>query len=430
VKNPNLVRVVEGKHGTVPMRLELIVRCDYGSIIPWLQDVDGGLWAIAGPDSLRLYSDVPLHHGEFISRTDFTISAGQGQPFVLTWHPSHQGPPPPIDAVQETTAWWQERSGRCTYVGPWRDAVVHSLITLKALTYAPTGDIVAAATTSLPEHLGGVRNWDYRFCWLRDATFTLLALLNAGYRDEAKAWRSWLLRSVAGRPAATNIMYGLTGERRLTELELGWVPGYEGSKPVRIGNAAARQFQLDVYGEVLDALYQSRKLGLQPEEAGWRLAQGLLGFVEEACGRPDEGIWEVRGPRRHFTHSKIMAWLALDRGVRTVEEFGLRGPADRWRQLRDELHAQVCREAFNPRLNAFVQSYGSDQLDARLLLIPMVAFLPGHDPRVRGTVEATSDTSCATASSIATTRPPRTTGCPRVRAHFSPARSGSPTACT
>jgi GH15 family glucan-1,4-alpha-glucosidase len=322
---------------------------------------------------------------------DFAVGAGQAASFALAWHPSHEPAPPAFDAaatIRDTETWWRAWSGRCTYRGEWREAVVRSLITLKALTYGPTGGIVAAATTSLPEQLGGVRNWDYRFCWLRDATFTLFALLNAGYRDEARAWRAWLLRSVAGRPAATNIMYGLAGERRLTELELDWLPGYEGARPVRIGNAACRQFQLDVYGEVLDAMYQSRKFGLEAEEAGWRLEQALLDFVGEACGRPDEGIWEVRGPKRHFTHSKVMAWVAMDRAIRSVEDFGLSGPVDEWRRLRSEIHAQVCREGFDAGLGSFVQSYGAKELDASLLMIPLVGFLPADDPRVRGTVEA------------------------------------------
>jgi GH15 family glucan-1,4-alpha-glucosidase len=389
--NPHVVRVVEGRGGEVRMRTEIAMRFDYGSIEPWLQQATRGLAAIAGPDALRLWSTVPLKLDRYIARGEFTVRAGERQSFVLTWHPSHEPAPPEIDAEEAlriTTEWWQGWSGRCTYQGPFREHVVRSLITLKALTYRPTGGIVAAATTSLPEQLGGVRNWDYRFCWLRDATLTLYALLKNGYTEEAAAWRAWLLRPVAGRPAATNIMYGVAGERRLTELELNWLPGYEQAKPVRIGNAASRQFQLDVYGEVLDTLYQSRKLGLQADVAGWRLEQALLDFVEAACENPDEGIWEVRGPRRHFTHSKVMAWVALDRGVRSVEEFGLTGPAEKWRGLRDRLHEQICREGFNERLGAFVRSYGSEELDASLLLIPIVGFLPASDRRVSGTVAA------------------------------------------
>ncbi len=387
----DLVRRVEGRSGRVPMRMELVIRFDYGSIVPWVQHDDDGIWAIAGPDSLRLRCDVPVRGEGLTTVADFAVSAGEAVSFALAWHPSHEPPPRPPDvavAIRETEGWWRAWSGRCTYRGEWREAVVRSLITLKALTYEPTGGIVAAATTSLPEQLGGVRNWDYRFCWLRDATLTLLSLLNAGYRDEARAWRAWLLRSVAGRPAATNTMYGLAGERRLTELELDWLPGYEGAKPVRIGNAACRQFQLDVYGEVIDAMYQSRKFGLEAEEAGWKLEQALLDFVREACNRPDEGIWEVRGPKRQFTHSKVMAWVAMDRAVRSVEDFGLVGPVDDWRRLRDEIHSQVCREGFDAGLGSFVQSYGSQELDASLLMIPLVGFLPADDPRMRGTVEA------------------------------------------
>ena len=388
---PHVVRVVEGRRGEVPMRVELAIRCDYGSIEPWLQPADGGLAAVAGPDALRLWASVPVQQARCTAEATFVVRAGQRESFVLTWHPSHEPAPPRIDpvaAVRATTEWWQAWAGQCTYRGPYRDHVLRSLLTFKALTYHPTGGIVAAPTTSLPERLGGVRNWDYRFCWLRDATLTLYALLKNGYTEEAAAWRAWLLRAVAGRPAATNIMYGLGGERRLTELELAWLPGYEGATPVRIGNAASRQFQLDVYGEVLDTLYQSRKLGLQAAEAGWRLEQAILDFVAEACERPDEGIWEVRGPRRHFTHSKLMAWVALDRGVRAVEEFGLTGPVEQWRGLRERLHAQICQEGFNPKLGAFVQSYGSAQLDASLLLMPSVGFLPVTDPRVGGTVAA------------------------------------------
>jgi GH15 family glucan-1,4-alpha-glucosidase len=387
----DLVRRVEGRRGRVPMRMQLIIRFDYGSIVPWVQHTEDGIWAIAGPDSLQLLADVPLRGEGLTTVAEFAVGAGQAASFALAWHASHEPAPPAVDAaaaIRDTETWWRAWSGRCTYRGEWREAVVRSLITLKALTYEPTGGIVAAATTSLPEQLGGVRNWDYRFCWLRDATFTLFALLNAGYRDEARAWRAWLLRSVAGRPAATNIMYGLAGERRLTELELDWLPGYEGARPVRIGNAACRQFQLDVYGEVLDAMYQSRKFGLEAEEAGWRLEQALLDFVGEACGRPDEGIWEVRGPKRHFVHSKVMAWVAMDRAIKSVEDFGLSGPVDEWRRLRSEIHAQVCREGFDAGLGSFVQSYGAKELDASLLMIPLVGFLPADDPRVRGTVEA------------------------------------------
>jgi GH15 family glucan-1,4-alpha-glucosidase len=311
--------------------------------------------------------------------------------FTLTWHPSHEDAPPLADAwqaVEDTQAWWQKWAQRCTYRGPWRTQVLRSLITLKALTYAPTGGILAAATTSLPEQLGGTRNWDYRYCWLRDATFTLLALMECGYVEEAWAWRHWLLRAVAGHPAATNIMYGLAGERRLTEMELHWLPGYEGARPVRIGNAAYKQFQLDIYGEVLDAMYQARRFGLEAEEAGWAVEKALVGYVEEAYEKPDEGIWEVRGPRRHFTHSKVMAWVALDRAVKAIEHYGLEGPVEDWRRRRDQIHQQVCERGFNAELGSFVQAYDSRDLDASLLLIPLVGFLPPTDPRVQGTVAA------------------------------------------
>jgi GH15 family glucan-1,4-alpha-glucosidase len=388
---PNLVRVVEGKRGHVRMCMELVIRFDYGAIVPWVQRVQGGISAVAGPDRLVLITPVPTHGKDFTTVADFTVAAGQRQAFTLMWHRSHEKMPPPVDpwwAVLGTEHWWRKWSGRCTYGGPWREAVVRSLITLKALTYAPTGGIVAAATTSLPEQLGGVRNWDYRYCWLRDATFTLLSLLNTGYLDEARAWRGWLLRAVAGHPAETQIMYGLAGERRLTELELDWLPGYEGSQPVRVGNAASGQFQLDVYGEVMDALHHARLMGLEPLPDAWTRGKALIQFLEKAWQQPDEGIWEVRGPRRHFTHSKVMAWVAMDRAVKAAERWHLDGPLDRWKQVRDAIHAEVCEEGFDEGLGSFVQYYGSKELDASLLMIPLVGFLPAEDPRVRGTVEA------------------------------------------
>jgi GH15 family glucan-1,4-alpha-glucosidase len=373
------------------MNMELIIRFDYGSIIPWVKRIEGGISAVAGPDHLQLITPVPLNNHDFLTAADFVVSAGQREFFTLIWHPSHEDTPPPVDpwwAILETDRWWRDWSARCTYHGEWRAQVLRSLITLKALTYAPTGGIVAAPTTSLPEWLGGVRNWDYRFCWLRDATFTLFSLLNTGYLEEARAWRAWLMRSVAGRPAETQIMYGLAGERRLPEAELPWLPGYEGSRPVRIGNAASKQFQLDVYGEVIDALYHARLAGLEPLPDAWSNGRALIEFVESAWQRPDEGIWEVRGPQRHFTHSKVMAWVALDRGVKILEHFQFEGPLERWKQTRDAIHAQVCREGFNKDLGSFVQSYGTSDLDASLLMIPLVGFLPIKDPRVRGTVAA------------------------------------------
>lgn len=388
---PDLVRVVEGRRGSVPMRMELVIRFDYGSVVPWVRRIDRGISAIAGPDMLELRTDVGLKGVDLRTVGEFAVAEGQRVPFDLTWHPSHRPRPTELDALkalEETEGWWREWSGRCTSKGEWCEAVRRSLITLKALTYAPTGGIVAAATTSLPEQLGGVRNWDYRFCWLRDATFTLYALMLAGYLDEAKAWREWLLRAVAGDPSQMHIMYGLRGERRLTELELPWLPGYEGSAPVRVGNGACGQHQLDVYGEVLDAMHQCRRYGLEAGGAGWGLQRALTEFLESNWREPDEGIWEVRGPRRHFTHSKVMAWVAFDRAIKAVERFGLEGPADRWRALRDEVHAQVCRDGYDPDHGAFVQSYGSKHLDASLLVMPLVGFLPATDPRVVGTVEA------------------------------------------
>jgi GH15 family glucan-1,4-alpha-glucosidase len=394
---PNVVRIVEGRRGRVAMHTELVVRFDYGSVVPWVQKVPGGIQAIAGPDSLLVHTPVPLHGKGLTTVGEFNVEEGHHVPFVLTWHPSHQPRPEALDAhtaLAEADSWWKAWSGRCKSEGPYARAIKRSLITLKALTYAPTGGIVAAATTSLPEQLGGVRNWDYRYCWLRDATFTLYALLHAGYHEEAGAWREWLLRAVAGDPSGTQIMYGLAGERRLTEFELPWLPGYEGARPVHVGNAASGQFQLDVYGEVLGAMYLSRRAGLQALEAGWNLERALVKFVESAWQKPDEGLWEVRGPRRHFTHSKVMAWTAVDRAVKSAEDFGLKGPVDRWRQLRQAIHEEVCQKGFDPGLNSFVQYFGGKELDASLLMIPQVGFLPPDDPRVVGTVEAIQKHLC------------------------------------
>jgi GH15 family glucan-1,4-alpha-glucosidase len=387
---PDLFRIVEGRRGRVAMRMELVLRFDYGSIVPWVRHADGGIRAVAGPETVYCRSPVELHGEDLRTVARFTVSEGERVPFEMVWTPTYGPDPAPNDAalaLHETEQWWREWSGRCTDTGPWRDAVLRSFITLKALTYAPTGGIVAAATTSLPEHIGGVRNWDYRYCWVRDATFTLYALITGGYTDEACAWRQWLVNSVAGTPGQMHIMYGLAGERRLTELELGWLPGYEGSTPVRIGNKAYEQHQLDVYGELVDALHLARRAGLPDDENAWRVERAVLDFLERDWHRPDEGIWEVRGPARHFTHSKVMAWVAMDRAVKAVEEFGLDGESEKWRRLRGQIHEQVCREGFNSEVNAFVQFYGSDLPDASLLMLPLVGFLPATDPRMLGTVE-------------------------------------------
>ena len=387
----NVVRIIVGVKGTVRMKMALTLRFDYGSIVPWVSHHRRFLKAVAGPDAVYLETELELRGEGFSTVADFTVTEGQEIPCTLTWRASHDPPPRPLiteRALSETELWWMKWSQRCTYQGPWRDAVVRSLITLKALTYAPTGGIVAAPTTSLPELLGGVRNWDYRYCWIRDATFTLYSLLAAGYHSEAKAWREWLLRAVAGKPSDLQIMYGIGGERRLTELELNWLPGYEGSTPVRIGNAASQQFQLDVYGEMMDTLHQARELGLAASEDSWRVQHAIMEFLESAWDRPDEGIWEVRGPRRHFTHSKVMAWVAVDRAVKAIERCHVEGPLERWQALRATIHEQVCREGFDANRGTFVQYYGGSSLDGSLLMIPLVGFLPAFDPRVQGTLHA------------------------------------------
>jgi GH15 family glucan-1,4-alpha-glucosidase len=394
---PDVVRIVEGVAGRVPMRMRLVIRFDYGQIVPWVRQKDGVLSAVGGPDGVCLRTPVETRGENLSTVAQFEVEAGERVPFVLTWHPSHEPLPPPIDpehALADTEAYWRDWAARYSGQGEWVDEVRTSLLVLKALTYAPTGGIVAAATTSLPEAIAGVRNWDYRYCWLRDATFTLLALLAAGYDDEAVAWRDWLLRAVAGDPADLQIMYGVAGERRLTEQELGWLPGYERSRPVRIGNAASTQLQLDVYGEVMDALHQGRSAGQEPDPAAWALQRHLLDFLESGWREPDEGLWEVRGGRRHFTHSKVMAWVAFDRAVQTVERLGRRGPVDRWRRIRQEIHDEVTRNGFDAERGAFVQSFGSKRLDASLLLLPIVGFLPPDDPRVVGTVEAIQRELC------------------------------------
>ncbi|WP_112465764.1 glycoside hydrolase family 15 protein [Streptomyces triticisoli] len=391
---PDLVRMVEGLSGRVTVRSTLRLRFDYGSIVPWMRRADDHRVAVAGPDSAWLRSEPAARTwGEdFGTHSEFTVAAGEKVAFVLTWHPSHDPRPPlidPYEALEQTVEDWRAWAARCRYAGPHRDAVVRSLITLKALTYAPTGGIVAAPTTSLPEELGGVRNWDYRYCWLRDSTLTLGALLSAGYQEEAEAWRNWLLRAVAGNPADLQIMYGLAGERRLPEYELPWLPGFAGSAPVRVGNDAVRQLQLDVYGEVMDSLSLARRSGLSAKPHIWSMQCALLTFLREAWRQPDEGLWEVRGGRRHFVHSKVMVWVAADRAVRTLEENpSLRGDLDDWRALREDVHREVCAKGYDAERNTFTQSYGSRELDAALLLIPRVGFLPPGDPRVLGTVDA------------------------------------------
>jgi GH15 family glucan-1,4-alpha-glucosidase len=389
--NPEVVRLVEGVRGTVTMEMVLTMRFGYGQIIPWVRRLDGTLTAIAGPDGLSLWTPVHTEGKDLSTVARFTVSEGQSVPFSLAWFAASEEPPRPIDAVyaiEDTENWWRDWVAQCTYKGTDRDAVVRSLITLKALTYEPTGGIVAAATTSLPETLGGSRNWDYRFCWLRDATLTLESLMRGGFYQEAMSWRDWLLRAVAGDPSQMQIMYGPSGERRLDEWEVTWLPGYEDSAPVRVGNAAAGQFQLDVYGEVMSALYEAALSGDNVELPAWELQRELMEFLESGWREPDDGIWEVRGPRRHFTHSKVMAWVAMDRAIKTVENCGMEGPVDLWRKVRSEIHDQVTDEGFNAHKGSFTQYYGSDQLDASLLMIPMVGFLPASDPRVKGTIEA------------------------------------------
>jgi GH15 family glucan-1,4-alpha-glucosidase len=389
--NNEVVRLVEGVHGAVPMRMDLVIRFDYGHAVPWVQKANGGMIALAGPDALGLRTPVATHGEGLATVADFVIREGDRVPFSLTWHPSHEPTPAPIDplaAVKATERWWRDWSSRCEYAGEWRDEVVTSLMVLKALTFEPTGGIVAAPTTSLPEEIGGVRNWDYRYCWLRDAALTLEALILGGYAEEAMAFRDWAMRTAAGDPAQLQIMYGVAGERRLPEEELTWLSGYEGSSPVRVGNAAVDQFQLDVYGELMSLGYEatSREGVLEPRV--WRRQNAVMDFLESAWRKPDEGIWEVRGPRRHFTHSKVMAWVAFDRAIKVAERFGADAPLDGWKRLRAEIHAEVCREGYDADRRTFTQHYGSAELDASVLLIPAVGFLPGDDERVLGTIEA------------------------------------------
>jgi GH15 family glucan-1,4-alpha-glucosidase len=390
--NSDVVRVVRGETGRVHMTMELVLRFDYGSTVPWVSRLADGTWrAIAGPDMTVLHTPVTLKGKDLTTVAEFTVAAGETVPFVMTYGPSHKPPPrriDPIASLRSTEAFWDDWASRASFEGDWGDAVKRSLMVLKALTYAPTGGIVAAPTTSLPEQLEGARNWDYRFCWLRDATLTLLALINAGYHDEAKAWRDWLLRAAAGSPSQLQIMYGLAGERLLREWEVSWLPGYEESRPVRVGNAAHGQLQIDVYGEVMDVLHHARRGGIDGDASEWPFQTALLHHLAEIWDSPDEGMWEVRGPRQQFTFSKVMAWVAFDRAIKTAEIFGLKGPLDRWRAIKDEIHAAVCERGFDRERGCFVQAFGSKQLDASLLMMPSTGFLPVSDPRIRGTIDA------------------------------------------
>ncbi len=385
----DVFRLVECLDGNVELESRLSPRFDYGSIVPWVTRLDRGVRMIAGPERIDCISDLRMEIEDHSAVSRFTLAAHQQAAFQLTWTRT-QDPPSLEKNVRQTLAdaiaWWRDWSSRCTFKGRYRDEVVRSLITLKALTYAPTGGIVAAATTSLPEHIGGVRNWDYRYCWLRDATFTLYSLLIGGYTEEAKAWRQWLVNAAAGNPSQLQIMYGVAGERRLTEIELDWLPGYENSAPVRTGNAAYRQHQLDVPGEIMEALHLARRYGIDPDEQAWRVQAAVLEFVEKEWSNPDEGIWEIRGPKRHFTHSKVMAWVAADRAVKDIELFGMPGEAQRWKMLRDHIAAEIHARGYNEKLGGFVQSYGSDETDASLLMLPLVGFVEATDPRMEGTL--------------------------------------------
>jgi GH15 family glucan-1,4-alpha-glucosidase len=394
-ERPTLIRQVRGLEGVVPMAMELIVRFDYGSIVPWVtRDVFGGFKAVAGPEALRLQTTVALKGADMKTMAEFDVAAGDDVPFVLVWSRSHEETPRrvefPQEALDRCAAFWRDWVAKCTYSGPHEEPVRRSLLTLKALTYRPTGGMVAAPTTSLPEEIGGVRNWDYRYCWVRDSTFILYALLTAGFREEARQWQEWLVRAVAGTPSQVNLMYGLHGERRLTELELPWLSGFEGSKPVRIGNAAHSQLQMDVFGELMDSFQLARRSGLAVDGPfnSWRIERHLVDFIAAHWQDPDNGIWEVRGDRQHFTHSKVMAWVAMERAIEAVEEFGLKGPADEWRKLAAEIHAEICERGFDTKRGTFTQSYGSKNVDASLLLLPLVGFLPATDERIRGTVAA------------------------------------------
>ena len=387
----DVIRIVRGRSGRVDMEMEFIARFDYGQIVPWVHRRGWGLEAIAGPNAIELRAPVELENEDFRTRARFSVAAGETLAFELTWYASHREPShgvAPLEALDTTIRWWETWASRHTDGGESHDLVCRSLITLKALTYSPTGGIVAAPTTSLPEHIGSSRNWDYRYCWLRDATFTLYAMLISGYEDEARAWERWLMRAVAGKPEQLQIMFGLAGERLLLEHELDWLPGYEGSRPVRVGNGAHRQFQLDVYGEVMDCFHVARRAGIETNEAAWNFQQELMSTLEAVWQLPDEGLWEVRGPQNHFTHSKLMSWVGFDRAVKAVERYGLPGPVDRWRNLREQVRADIWEHGYDSSRNTFVQAYGSPDLDAALLLMPLVGFLPGDDPRVTGTIDA------------------------------------------
>ena len=394
-ENPDIIRIIEGLRGRVSMQMELIIRFDYGHILPWVRrrKRSDGIEAVAGPDALILRTPVETHGKDLTTVAEFRVAKGDRIPFVLTWFASHTDPPRKINpehALHDTEVFWGDWAKRFETKGEWRDAIVRSLITLKGLTYAPTGGLVAALTTSLPEQIGGVRNWDYRFCWLRDAALILLVLLGAGYREEAKSWREWLLRAIAGSPAQMQTIYGVSGERRLIEHEIPWLSGYENSRPVRVGNAAANQFQLDVYGEVLAAVWQGDHAGIKMTEPDWSLMVAIMKFLESHWREPDEGIWEVRGGRQQFTHSKMMAWLAFDRAIKLIEDCDCAAAEhfDRWQKIRDQIHNEVCERGYDPKKKAFTQVYGSDALDASLLTMPLSGFLPVTDERVRGTIEA------------------------------------------
>jgi GH15 family glucan-1,4-alpha-glucosidase len=390
---PRLMRIVEGLRGRVPMKMELFLRPDYGSITPWVEPAPDGATATAGPDAFRLSTAVPLEVRDGTVSADFVVVEGGRERFTLSWHVSFDETPPVEDAdsaLARTEAWWRSWSDRCTYEGAYREEVLTSLRVLKAMTYEPTGALVAAPTTSLPEDIGGVRNWDYRYCWLRDSVLALEALLTGGYTDEALGFRDWMARVGTGDPKKAQIMYGIFGERRLTEFELGELPGYEGSTPVRVGNAASEQFQLDVYGEVVGAFFLASEHGGRVDERLWPRWRTLFEYVETIWREPDDGIWEMRGPRRHFTHSKVMAWVVFDRAVRLVERYGLEAPLERWRQVRDEIHQEVCERGYDAERRTFTQYYGSSELDASVLTIPIVGFLPGSDDRVAGTIDAIS----------------------------------------